>query len=61
MWTRTTPRSGFDSEGRTSSTSDSTNSVSPWKTGFGWLSSSVARFAMALPEMSFTVIPKISA
>ena len=29
------PRSGFDFDGRTSSTSDSQNSVSPWKTGFG--------------------------
>ena len=52
------PRSGFDSEGRTSSTSDSANRVSPWKTGAGWLRSSVARLAMALPETSSTVMPK---
>src|SRR5919106_622157 len=57
--TRTTPRSGFDSEGRTSRTSDSTKRVSPWKTGLGCMSSSVARLAIALPETSLTVMPKI--
>ena len=60
MWTLTTPRSGFELEGLTSSTSDSAKSVSPWNTGFGWLSSSVARLAIALPETSETVIPKTS-
>ena len=54
------PRSGFDCEGRTSSTSDSQYRVSPWKTGFGWLSSSVARLAIALPETSLTDIPSAS-
>ena len=43
-----------------SSTSDSTNRVSPWKTGAGWLSSSVARLAIALPETSETLIPSAS-
>ena len=46
----TVPRSGLDCDGRTSSTSVSQNSVSPWKTGAGCLSRSVARFAIALPE-----------
>ena len=58
--TRTVPRSGLERDGRTSSTSVSANSVSPWKTGAGWLSSSVARFAIALPEMSETLIPSAS-
>jgi hypothetical protein len=54
------PRSGFDCDGRTSSTSDSQKSVSPWNTGAGWLSSSVARLAIALPETSPTDIPSAS-
>src|ERR1700733_600458 len=58
--TRTVPRSGLDCEGRTSSTSDSQNSVSPWKTGAGGLSSSVARFAIALPLTSETLMPSAS-
>src|SRR5947209_7187587 len=60
VWTLTVPRSGFDLEGLTSSTSDSTNSVSPWNTGAGWLSSSVDRFAIALPLTSETLIPSAS-
>ena len=58
--TFTTPRSGFDCDGRTSSTSDSANSVSPWKTGAGCDSSSVARFAIALPDTSATDMPSAS-
>src|SRR5262249_51696348 len=54
VWTLTVPRSGFERDSLTSSTSVSQKSVSPWKTGFGWLSSSVARFAIALPETSET-------
>ncbi len=50
VWTLTVPRSGFDCDGLTSSTSDSQNRVSPWNTGAGCLSSSVARFAIALPR-----------
>jgi hypothetical protein len=53
----TTPRSGFERDGVTSSTSDSTKSVSPWNTGAGCLSSSVARLAIALPDTSETDIP----
>ena len=60
MCTRTVPRSGLERDSRTSSTSDSANSVSPWKTGAGWLSSSVARLAIALPEMSETLMPSAS-
>src|SRR5258707_4667644 len=60
VWTLTVPRSGLEREGLTSSTSDSTNSVSPWNTGAGWLSSSVARFAIALPLTSETLIPSAS-
>ena len=60
VWTLTTPRSGFDFEGLTSSTSVSQKSVSPWKTGLGWLSSSVARLAIALPETSETDMPSAS-
>src|SRR5271170_4010769 len=41
--TLTVPRSGFDCDSRFSSTSDSQNRVSPWNTGAGCLSSSVAR------------------
>src|SRR5215207_9220721 len=55
--TLTVPRSFLDREGLTSSTSDSQKSVSPWKTGAGCLSSSVARLAIALPETSLTLIP----
>src|ERR1700747_2714770 len=58
--TRTVPRSGFDCEGRTSSTSDSQKSVSPWNTGAGCLSSWVARLAIALPLTSETLIPSAS-
>src|SRR5207245_10588665 len=58
--TFTVPRSGFERDSFFSSTSDSTNSVSPWKTGAGWLSSSVARFAIALPLTSETDMPKMS-
>ena len=54
VWTFTVPRSGFERDSFFSSTSDSTNSVSPWKTGAGWLSSSVARLAIALPLTSET-------
>jgi hypothetical protein len=46
--TLTVPRSGLERLGLTSSTSVSANSVSPWKTGAGWLSASVARFAALL-------------
>ena len=60
VWTLTTPRSSFDFEGLTSSTSVSQKSVSPWKTGLGWLSSSVARLAIALPETSETDMPRAS-
>src|SRR5579875_2162272 len=60
VWTRTVPRSGLERDGFTSSTSDSQNRVSPWKTGAGWLSSSVARLAIALPLMSETDIPRAS-
>src|SRR5205807_10509188 len=60
VWTRTVPRSGLDCEGFTSSTSDSQNSVSPWNTGAGCLSSSVARLAIALPLTSETLIPRAS-
>ena len=38
----------------------STNSVSPWKTGAGCESSSVARFAIALPDTSLTDMPSAS-
>src|SRR3954462_6461210 len=58
--TFTVPRSGFERDSFFSSTSDSTNSVSPWKTGAGWLSSSVARFAIAFPLTSLTLIPSAS-
>jgi hypothetical protein len=34
--------------------------VSPWKTGAGCLSSSVARLAIALPLTSDTLIPRAS-
>jgi hypothetical protein len=37
-----------------------TNSVSPWNTGAGCLSSSVARLAIALPETSETLMPSAS-
>src|SRR3954451_10472720 len=60
VWTLTMPRSGFDFEGLTSRTSVSQKRVSPWKTGFGWLSSSVARLAIALPETSETDMPSAS-
>ena len=50
----------FDFDGFTSSTSVSQKRVSPWKTGFGWLSSSVARLAIALPETSLTDMPSAS-
>src|SRR5262249_775328 len=60
VWTLTIPRSGLDLDSRTSSTSVSANSVSPWKTGAGWLRSSVARLAIALPETSETLIPRAS-
>ena len=60
MWTLTTPRSGLDCDSFFSSTSVSTNSVSPWKTGSGCESSSVARFAIALPETSLTLMPSAS-
>ena len=60
VWTLTMPRSGFDFDSLTSSTSVSQKRVSPWKTGFGWLSSSVARLAIALPETSETDIPSAS-
>ena len=60
MWTFTVPRSGFERDSRFSRTSDSTNSVSPWKTGAGCESSSVARLAIALPEMSETLMPSAS-
>src|SRR5204862_248684 len=60
VWTRTVPRSGLDLDSPTSSTSDSQNSVSPWKTGAGCLSSSVARLAIALPETSETDMPSAS-
>ena len=53
----TVPRSGLDRDSRTSRTSVSANSVSPWNTGAGWLSASVARLAIALPEMSDTLMP----
>ena len=53
------PRSGFELDGRTSSTSLSTTSVSPWNTGAGCESSSVARFAIALPETSLTDMPSM--
>ncbi len=49
---------GLGPEGRTSNTSDSQNSVSPWKTGAGCLSSSVARFAIAFPDTSLTDMPR---
>jgi hypothetical protein len=58
--TFTVPRSGFDCDSRFSSTSDSQNSVSPWKTGAGCLSSSVARLAIALPLTSETLMPRAS-
>ncbi len=58
MRTFTTPRSGFERDGVTSSTSLSTKSVSPWKTGAGCESSSVARLAIALPETSATDMPE---
>src|SRR5919108_4506873 len=58
--TLTVPRSGLDCDSRFSSTSDSTNSVSPWKTGAGCLSSSVARLAIAFPDTSETLIPRAS-
>src|SRR6185312_4553305 len=58
--TRTVPRSGLDCDSLTSSTSDSQNSVSPWNTGAGCLSSSVARLAIALPLTSDTLIPSAS-
>src|SRR5271165_6561942 len=45
VWTLTVPRSDFDCDSRFSSTSDSQKRVSPWKTGAGCLSSSVARLA----------------
>ena len=51
---------GLSATGLTSSTSDSQNSVSPWKTGAGCLSSSVARLAIALPETSETLMPSAS-
>src|SRR4051812_7909495 len=57
VWTRTVPRSGLERDSLTSRTSDSQNSVSPWKTGAGCLSSSVARLAIALPETSETLMP----
>src|SRR5947209_14813260 len=60
VWTLTVPRSGFDRDGVTSSTSDSTNSVSPWNTGAGCFSSSVARLAIAFPLTSETLIPSAS-
>ena len=60
LWTRTVPRSGLDLDSLTSSTSDSQNSVSPWNTGAGWLSSSVARLAIALPLTSETLMPRAS-
>ena len=60
VWTFTVPRSGLERDSRTSSTSVSANSVSPWNTGAGWLSSSVERLAIALPEMSDTLIPSAS-
>ena len=58
--TFTVPRSGFDCDSFFSSTSDSQNSVSPWKTGAGCLSSSVARLAIALPLTSLTDMPSAS-
>src|SRR5436305_15302100 len=60
VWTLTVPRSGLERDGFTSRTSDSTNRVSPWNTGAGWLSSSVARLAIALPLTSETLIPSAS-
>ena len=58
--TLTVPRSGLDFDSFFSSTSDSTNSVSPWNTGAGCFSSSVARFAIALPLTSETDMPSAS-
>src|ERR1039458_2215119 len=58
--TLTVPRSSLDCDSFFSSTSDSTNSVSPWNTGAGCLSSSVARFAIALPLTSETDMPSAS-
>ena len=60
MWTLTVPRSGLERDSFFSSTSDSQNSVSPWKTGAGCLSSSVARLAIALPLTSETDMPSAS-
>ena len=51
---------GFGRDSRSSQHLGLANSVSPWKTGAGWLSSSVARFAIALPEMSLTLMPRAS-
>src|SRR5450755_3950937 len=58
--TLTVPRSGLDCDSLTSSTSDSQYSVSPWNTGAGCLSSSVARLAIALPLTSLTDMPRAS-
>ena len=58
--TFTVPLSGLDFDSFFSSTSDSQKSVSPWNTGAGCLSSSVARFAIALPLTSLTDIPSAS-
>src|SRR3954447_15265096 len=60
VWTSTVPLSGLLREGFFSSTSVSAKRVSPWKTGAGWLSSWVARLAIALPEMSDTLMPSAS-
>ena len=60
VWTLTVPRSGLDCDSFFSSTSDSQKSVSPWNTGAGCLSSSVARFAIALPLTSLTDMPSAS-
>ena len=60
MWTLTVPRSGLERDSFFSSTSDSTYSVSPWNTGAGCESSSVARLAIALPDTSDTDIPSAS-
>ena len=60
MCTLTVPRSGLDCDSFFSSTSDSQNSVSPWNTGAGCLSSSVARLAIALPLTSLTDMPSAS-
>ena len=60
MWTLTVPRSGLERDSFFSSTSDSQNSVSPWNTGAGCLSSSVARLAIALPLTSLTDMPSAS-